>query len=114
MAKMSRNRVEEIVAKELPGYRVLSKPSEEIDSRPVRRQAEASSPEIGQLMRKFGIDEDNEVDSGWSTDARPNGDAVDDEIVLVEKMNPIDPLSRAHRPKAKVISERGTVKGSQG
>jgi len=114
MAKMPRSRVEEIVAKELPGYRVLSGPNDAMDSRSGRRQAEAASPEIGQLMQKFGIDGDSDVDSIRPADAIPNGGTVDDEIVLVEKSNPADPLSRGNRPKAKVISERGIVKGSQG
>jgi hypothetical protein len=114
MAKMSRSKVEEIVAKELPGYRVLPKPNDGIDSARVRRQPEASSPELDQLMRKFGIDGDHDIDFGYSPDAVPNGGAVDDEIELVERASPADPLSRGNRPKAKVISPEGRIKGSQG
>jgi len=113
MAKMTRRRVEEIIAKELPGHRVLPKPNDSIDSASLRQKPEASSPEIDRLLKKFNLDGD-EFDPDYTRDAVPNGGAVDDEIALVEISNPADPLSRGNRPKAKVLSSRGTVKGSQG
>ena len=113
MAKMSRSEVEEIVTKELPGYRVLPKQSDAADSAGLRRQPESSSPEIGRLMKKFNLDSDD-VDAESARSAVPNGGGVDDEIALVEKIDPADPLSRANRPKAQVLSSKGTIKGSQG
>jgi hypothetical protein len=114
MAKMSSSKIEEIVSKELPGYRALARPNNAIDTTRVRRQPEASSPEVDRLMRKFKIDADDDVDFTGSPDGVPNGGVTDDEIVLVEKVNPADPLGRGNRPKAKVLSESGKVTGSQG
>jgi hypothetical protein len=113
MAKMTRTRVEEIVANALPGHRVLPTPNASLDDAGMRRQPEASSPEIGRLMKKFRLDNEDLL-SEATPDAVPNGSSLDDEIALVERVNPADPLSRGNRPKATVLSPRGTVKGSQG
>ena len=113
MAKMTRTQVEEIVAKELPGYRVVGNAARNVDSTRMRKQPEASSPEIEELFRKFNLDDDD-AESGFARDGVSNGGTLDDEIALVEKTDPVDPLSRGNRPKAKVLTPRGTVKGSQG
>jgi hypothetical protein len=112
MAKMKRSQIETIIARELPGHRVLRNPNEGLDSAGVRQPPEASTPDSDELLRKFHLSDD--FDTDYRERGTPNGTAVDDEIAIVEKINPADPLSRGNRPKAKVLSARGTVKGSQG
>jgi hypothetical protein len=120
MVKMKKEQVERIISRELPGYR-LRQASETIDSnRRTTSAAEATTPEIGQLMRKFGLGSSDESaglrDAGLTdrSGGTSNGDSVDDEIALVEQTNAADPLSRGNRPKAKVLSANGKVIGSQG
>ena len=113
MVKMKKQQIEQIIANELPGHR-LAQSSNSVDAKPVK--AEASTPEIDRLMKKFGLgsDEQPETDgSNWDSKLG-NGDITDDEIVLVEKTDQADPLSRGNRPKAKVLSPEGKVTGSQG
>jgi hypothetical protein len=114
MAKMKKEQVERIISRELPGYR-LRQASETIDSsRRITSAAEATTPEIGQLMRKFGLSAESAGISDGGSSGTSNGDSVDDEIALVEQTNAADPLSRGNRPKAKVLSANGKVIGSQG
>lgn len=118
MAKMGKAQVEAIVAKELPGYRV-QQVSAAVDSTIPRVPAEETTPEVDQLMKKFGLEEEAQEplrDAATRNSARDvsNGDSVDDEIAVVERTDTADPWSRGNRPKAKVISSNGKIIGSQG
>lgn len=115
MAKPDPKKVDEIVKSELPGYRVReSIPSDA----PRRAPAEASSPELQQLMRKYRLDDRaegadalDEVLTGLDVD--PN--TVDDAVVPVEAEAAADPFGRGSGPKAKVVSStKGKIIGSQG
>jgi hypothetical protein len=115
MAKMNKEQIERIVAEELPGRR-LAQTSASTDARRNQAAPEASTPEIDTLIRKFGLTPDSALpNSRRALDQETsNGDTVDDEIALVERTDSADPLSRANRPKAKVLSPSGKVIGSQG
>jgi len=122
MAKMKKEQIARIIAKELPGRR-LAQTSASTDARRSQAAPEATTPEIDTLIRKFGLTPDSALpgaDSGLRNSRRAfrqetsNGDTVDDEIALVEKADTADPLSRANRPKATVISSNGKIIGSQG
>ena len=112
MGKLSLQEKEEIIKRDLPGYRIVTPP--EYDARDsdetAKPEAEAITPEIRQLRRKyFGIAD--ELSNGPTTaDSAPE---TEDELVQVELENKPDELDRGSRVKSVVISN-GEVKGSQG
>lgn len=109
---MKRERLEKIIAQELPGHRLSS--SEMADSSTTHVKPEASTPELDDILEQI-------EGGGAPADASPktaakkvSGESLDDSIELVERADPADPLNRANRPKAKVISPEGKIIGSQG
>ena len=115
MAKLTKEQAAQIVAKELKGFRVTSASPSAMDAfKGMRASAEASTPDLAALRRKYlkqSTPESDEMPNGrdW------NNIVDDDVIVTVEPENPADPFSRAARPKTKIISStKKTIIGSQG
>lgn len=107
MTKMSRKKLQEIIEREEPGARLV----EGAPGRDAERLAatDFDTPDLAQLREKFL----------GPSDASASADADDDDdeiaIVSVEKGAKSDPLDRASRPKAFVVSEKeGRVIGRQG
>jgi len=106
MTKMSRKKLQGIIEREEPGARLI----EGVPGPNAERLAavDFDTPDLALLREKFL----------GSSDAAPLTDAVDDDdvaIVSVEKDSKRDPLDRASRPKAFVVSEKeGRVIGRQG
>ena len=115
MAKPDSKRVDEIVKTEMPGYRVRETRATDA---PRRAPAEAASPEIQRLMKKYGVADaasgENTLDEVLSgLDADSGG--VDDAVVPVEADAAADPYGRGNSVKAKVVSaSKGKIIGSQG
>ncbi len=115
MAKLSTEEKEEIIKRDLPGYKIVEQaPLDSADeaSEYSKPQPEAGTPDFRDLRRKyFGLVDElaNGPDSGTS-DTAPNDE---DEIVTVEPENKSDALDRGGRAKSVVISN-GEVTGSQG
>jgi hypothetical protein len=113
MGKLSWEQKEEIIKRDLPGYRIVPPASEEsadVSSAGLQSKPEAGTPEIRELRRKyFGIAD--ELSNGPDTAADAVAD--EDELVRVELENKPDDLDRGSRVKSVVISG-GEVKGSQG
>jgi len=113
MSKLSQKEKEEIVKRDLPGYRVVySETSKPADATAEEHpEADAGTPDIQELRRKyFGI-----ADEFSNGPAVPSDSAAtpDDELVQVELENKPDELDRGSRVKSVLISG-GEVKGSQG
>ena len=117
MGKLSMEEKEQIIKRDLPGYRIVEKSHEEsadhADS--MKQPPEAGTPDIRELRRKyFGIVDEwaNGPDTSAS-DAGVSDEDDEDEIVAVEPENRSDPLDRGGRAKSVIISG-GKVTGSQG
>jgi len=111
MPRMTREQLQQIVSKELPGKRIVGERSD-IDTRQ-QPAPEGSTEELPDLLREYGIRPSEQASS--SDSARPNGDIDDDAIVAVEDEHVSDPWRSESRPKAVVISGRTKrVIGQQG
>jgi hypothetical protein len=111
VAKLSKEELEGIIERDLPGYALASDEIHPPDrSRSI--EPDASGADIDALREKFlggpGVGE-----GGRSADDEP--DADDDEIVAVRPKDAIDPFDQRARPKTVVVSGRDKrVIGSQG
>jgi hypothetical protein len=137
MAKLSREELEEIVERDLPGY-TLAPEEEGADQRATEAKPDVAAPEIGELREKY-LGDNNEIDAdatrGDADDARaetngpdadsdeggvddadePSAENTDDEIVTVRPKGPADPFDHAARPKTIVVSGKDRrIIGSQG
>ena len=115
MGKLSTEKKDRIIKRDLPGYKIVEQsPEKSADEGPeyLKPQPEAGTPDIRELRRKyFGlVDEWANGPEASASDAPASGD---DEIVTVEPENKSDALDRGGRAKAVVISN-GEVTGSQG
>jgi hypothetical protein len=112
MGKLSQKDKEEIIKRDLPGYRIVySETSKTADSAAEAEHpdADAGTPDIQELRRKyFGVAD--EFSNGPASDSATTSD---DELVQVELENKPDELDRGSRVKSVLISG-GEVKGSQG
>jgi hypothetical protein len=115
MSKLSWKDKDEIIKRDLPGYRIVhSKASESADvsAEETQPEADAGTPDIRELRRKyFGIAD--ELSNGPAVSADSVSDSDEDELVRVELENKPDELDRGSRAKSVLISG-GEVKGSQG
>lgn len=115
MGKLSMAEKDQIIKRDLPGYRIVQQSPEDAADQLVeslKQPPEAGTPDIRELRRKyFGlVDEFANGPDNRASDA-PISD--DDEIVTVEPENKSDALDRGGRAKSVVISN-GEVTGSQG
>jgi hypothetical protein len=129
MARMSKNDLEGIVERDLPGYTLASTEAADAERR-VDGEADDVGTDIDSLRAKYlGTDEGDE---GTTTrakrkpsprkrtrknnaKARDKTEATDDEIVAVQPKDAADPFDHAVRPKTIVVSgEDNKIIGSQG
>jgi hypothetical protein len=118
MAKMSEEDLDEIIKRDLPGFKV-AKRIDELDSRTAEADADASSPLIDELKRKFlgkTDGDDSALDAGNSPDAEAEADdELEDEIVAVEPESGTDPTDQRSHSKVAVVSGKDQrVIGTQG
>jgi hypothetical protein len=125
MARRSREELDEIVRRELPGHHVVTGPgaagSPVADAAPPPREApDAGTPDLDTLRRKYlrepgrpgGTTADLRAAEAPAADAGAAPD--DDQIVAVAPDEGPDPWDRAVRPKSVVIDPEGRIIGSQG
>ena len=129
MSKLSKEELQQIVAQQMPKYKLTDKPatSGDIDGATTRAKPEGQTPSLATLRKKYLRDKFlNDAPRADHEDGEPNGrpatdaagaDAADDdtEIVMVEPKEAPHPLDRGSRPKAIVIStSQKKIVGEQG
>jgi hypothetical protein len=115
MARISKRELEQIVKRDLPGYKLLSRGGE-ADAAGSAAAPDEVSPDIDALRRKYLGDEAAPDAAGDAPDrgedAAPN---TDDEIISVQPDKPGDPFDQGARPKKVVVSGKSKrIIGSQG
>jgi hypothetical protein len=118
MGKLSTAEKEQIIKRDLPGYRIVEQSDEDPADEAVeslKQPPEAGTPDIRELRRKyFGlVDEWANGPDNSASDAAVSDESDEDEIVAVEPEKKSDPLDRGGRAKSVIISN-GEVTGSQG
>ncbi len=127
MARLSDKQMAEIVARDMPGFRI-AEPAEAplADALPGASRAlpEAATPDIDELRRKYFGDEAGAAPAAVEVaGGNPGADAAatnaddgnDEEIVHVVPKDSGDPWDRARRPKSIVFSHKAKrVIGYQG
>jgi hypothetical protein len=115
MARISRQELEDIIARDMPGYR-LAKQTGSTPDVPQRRDAavghtDATTPSLHRLRQKYLFSKygafdaaPTESDTVRSEDAQEGDD--EDEIVAVEPINAPHPWDVGARPKVIVVSGR--------
>ena len=116
MAKLSKKELEDIVERDMPGYRLARQAAagqEGAAGDAAADHADATTPSLNQLRQKYLSSKYGVADS-----ARPQADADggehnhdsnlddDDEIVTVEPTNATHPWDVTARPKVVVVSGR--------
>ena len=129
MSKLSKDDLQQIIAEQMPKYKLTDKPpsSGAIDGTTTRAKPEGQTPSLDTLRKKYLRDKFlNDGAGGGREDGEPNGrppaDAAgayaaddDTEIVMVEPKVAPHPLDRGSRPKAIVISTtQKKIVGEQG
>jgi hypothetical protein len=127
MAPMKREEIEEILQRDMPGYRLVRRglaPRGGLDARPLL--AQGGTPDLDTLKRKYLRDKYRAVDATISETGEAESEASDasnspdtlgdeDEIVAVEPETAPHPWDRASRPKVVVISgKEKRIVGHQG
>lgn len=120
MAKMSEEDLDEIIKRDLPGFKV-AKRIDGLDSRAAEMDPDATSPLIDELRRKFlgrslrVPGDDSALDSGGSEAATDTDVEIEDEIVAVEPESGTDPTDQRSHSKVAVVSGKDQrVIGTQG
>ena len=129
MSKLSKEELQQIVAQQMPKYKLTDKPtrSGDVDGATTRAKPEGQTPSLAALRKKYLRDKFlNDAPHAGHEDGEPNGrpaaDAAgaaaaddDTEIVMVEPKETPHPLDRGSRPKAIVIStSQKKIVGEQG
>jgi hypothetical protein len=130
MAKLSREEIEHIVERDMPGYKVVEH-QEGVDEREVQAAPDEVAPDIETLRQKYLGDADgareesnpgNDADDTTENSADPNrddanddDDSTEDSIIAVQPKETADPFDHVGRPKAVVVSGKDRrIVGSQG
>jgi hypothetical protein len=125
MAKLSKQEIEEIVERDMPGYQVV-RHEEGVDERLSNAEPDEVAPDIDTLREKYLGDNENSAaeggNPGGETGSSPEDEDddqadenTDDAIVAVQPKETGDPFDHAARPKAVVVSGKDRrVIGSQG
>jgi hypothetical protein len=121
MAKMSEEDLDEIIKRDLPGFKV-AKRIDRLDSQAAETDPDARSPLIDELRRKFlgrsrqADDNDSALDShGSRAGDTDSDDEIEDEIVAVEPDSGTDPTDQRSHSKVAVVSGKDQrVIGTQG
>jgi hypothetical protein len=115
MAKLTKRELEEIIRKQRPKHRLVSEP-DDTRSDPYRAPAEASTPDIETLRKKF-------LGENYDVDARTVEGAGDDEddsqAVVVEEVSDEEggdqPTDRGSKKRVAIIStKKKKIIGEQG
>jgi hypothetical protein len=116
MARLPRRELEQIVKRDLPGYRLVSRGGEGGDSGS-HAEPDEVAPDIDALRRKY-LGDEGEPDRLASAARGAPADYAeddDDEIITVQADRPRDPLDSGARPKKVVVSGKSKrIIGSQG
>ena len=115
MARLSKRALDDIVKRDLPGYKIVSRGTDpDAAGRPI--EADQVGADIDTLRKKYL--EGDAGAAGANPEAADEADAgpnTDDEIVVVQPERPGNAFDHAARPKTVVVSGReGRVIGSQG
>jgi hypothetical protein len=119
MARLSASELESIVARDLPGYTLVSRDPLE-GAADHLTQAEDAAPELKvSKSKKKRRNSSSKRRSGGETPASDGQETpekkVEDELVTVERKDAADPFDQGTLRKAVIISgEDGRVIGSQG
>jgi hypothetical protein len=117
MAKLSKEEIEEIVERDMPGYKVVQH-EEGTDERAPEAGVDEVAPDIDTLREKYLGKTENpghEADTSPTTDADDDEADADDAIVAVQPNETADAFDHAARPKSIVVSGKDRrVIGSQG
>jgi len=121
MAKLSKQEIEEIVERDMPGYQVV-RHEEGVDERVSSAEADEVAPDIETLREKYLGDSENSAAEGGNPGGETglsaeddDDDQADDAIVAVQPKETRDPFDHAARPKAVVVSGKDRrVIGCQG
>lgn len=128
MSKLSKEDLQQIIAQQMPKYKLTEKPTSPgaVDRATTRAKPEGQTPSLDTLRKKYLRDKFLNDATGGHEDGEPNGrpaadagapDADDDDtqIVMVEPKVAPHPLDRGSRPKAIVISTtQKKIVGEQG
>ena len=129
MAKLSKDDLQQIIAEQMPKYKLAEGPAvpSGVDSATTRAKPEGQTPSLDTLRRKYlrgkflsdaaARSEDDREPNGRPPAAPAAADAADDdtEIVIVEPKVAPHPLDRGSRPKAIVVSTtQKKIVGEQG
>lgn len=122
MAKLSKKAKEEIIKRDLPGYKVAAAGhSDEIDA--LWAAPEASSPDLDALRKRYlgtnsptgNASGEAEVDTPSHAGAGLDEEELEDEIVPVEPEAESDSTDRRSHVKVAIVSGKdGKVVGTQG
>jgi hypothetical protein len=116
MSKLSREDLEEILERELPGYR-LAPSREETDAPSAMPAVDEATPDLEALRQKFlGADASEAAEQPSRTSAGSE-DSVEpeDSIIAVEPKEATDPWDQSRRPKVVIVSGKDRrVIGTQG
>jgi hypothetical protein len=114
MAPLSDSELEQIIGRDLPGYRVVSQRRVAEDTR-AAPDADEVSPGIDALRAKYLGEDEQAAASERSTRGVDGSEGADDVIVAVEPTQTSDAFGHDSRPKTVVVSGRHRrVIGSQG
>lgn len=127
MSKLSKEDLQQIIAQQMPKYKLADTRtgSGDVDLAATRAKPEGQTPDLDTLRRKYLRDKFlSDAPRGGHEEGEPNGrpaaagaGAADDdtEIVMVEPKEAPHPLDRGSRPKAIVISTtQKKIVGEQG
>lgn len=120
MTELSRQEIQQIVEKEMPGWEVVSEESAAVDSAPnVSGEPEADTPDIDALRRKYlgegAADVTGSLASDY-TDLGASEEGVEDAVIVVEpKQEGSDVWEHGPGPKTVIISgKEKRIIGAQG
>jgi hypothetical protein len=109
--RMSKEQIEEIVQRDMPGHRVVHRATAE-DAGDVALSVDQGTPDIDELRRKFlgderqavhAMDDDIEFDGGASADAGDEQDFAD-EMVALQPADRSRPWDQGSKAKVVIIS----------
>jgi hypothetical protein len=117
MARLTRKQMADIIARDMPGYRIAE--PEQMPATDAadltRAKPEAATPDVEVLRRKYFGAQAGHPGGGGDTAAHQNDDDADEEIVQLVPKDGADPWDRARRPKSVVFSHKQRrVVGYQG
>jgi hypothetical protein len=110
MSQLSDRDLQEIIEREMPGYKVVQRRDRAAADSGLQAEADEIGPEIEELRKKY-LGEDA-VDAA---DAREDQDDDEAEMVVVQPKEATDPFDPSSQPKTVVVSGKDRrIIGSQG